>query len=76
MKGVKEKIIIKYNNPKKKNKDGNPEYLYITVHKNQFWTTGELLAGAQDLEKFFDNKPNNIIYGINNIPKIYIKKRP
>jgi len=47
-------------NPKKKNKDGNPEYLYITVHKNQFWTTGELLAGAQDLEKFFDNKPDDI----------------
>jgi hypothetical protein len=47
-------------NPKKKNIDGNPEYLYITVNEKQFWTTGELLAGAQDLEKFFDQKPDDI----------------
>jgi len=46
---------------KKLNKDGLPEYLYITVNEKQFWTTGELLAGAQDLEKFFDQKPDDII---------------
>ena len=45
---------------KKLNQDGNPEYLYITIDKKQFWTTGEFLAGAQDLEKFFDQKPDDI----------------
>ena len=52
--------------PKKLDEEGQKAFLYVTVEKESFWTTGELLAGAQDLEKFFDSKPKDIsctIYG-------------
>ena len=33
--------------------EGKPKYLNVSVGDKSFWTTGELLAGAQDLEKLF-----------------------
>jgi hypothetical protein len=47
-------------NPKQLDDDGQKAFLFVTVEKESYWTTGELLAGAQDLEKFFDSKPKDI----------------
>ena len=33
--------------------EGKPKYLQVTVGEESFWTTGELLAGGQDLERLF-----------------------
>ena len=41
---------IKY----KKEKDGRPKFMNVTVDDTKFWTTGELLAMAQDCEKLFE----------------------
>ena len=35
---------------------GNPKYLHVETGGKQFYTTGELLALAQDLEKMFERK--------------------
>ena len=45
----------------KKGKDevdglGNPKYIHVETGGIKFWTTGELLALAQDLEKMFEEK--------------------
>ena len=44
--------------PEPKNKDeldssGRKKYLHVTTNDKKFWTTGELLAMAQDSEKLF-----------------------
>lgn len=43
---------------KKDDKDemGNPRYLNVEIGGEKFWTTGELLALAQDLEKLFERR--------------------
>ena len=38
---------------KAKDEEGKPKYLNVSVGDESFWTTGELLAGGQDLEKLF-----------------------
>ena len=35
---------------------GNPKYLHVETGGKQFYTTGELLALAQDLEKMFERR--------------------
>ena len=35
--------------------DGKPKYMRVETNGHEFWTTGELLAMAQDCEKLFDN---------------------
>ena len=39
---------------KKKERDGRPKFMNVTVDDHKFWTTGELLAMAQDCEKLFE----------------------
>ena len=34
-----------------------PKYFKVSVNKEEFWTTGELLALAQDCEKYFNESP-------------------
>ena len=34
-----------------------PKYFKVSVDKEEFWTTGELLALAQDCEKYFNESP-------------------
>jgi len=46
--------------PKKLDEEGQASFLKVQVNDESFWTTGELLAGAQDLEKFFDSRPKDI----------------
>ncbi len=41
------------NRKKKKEKDGRPKFMNVTLDDKKFWTTGELLAMAQDCEKLF-----------------------
>ena len=38
---------------KAKDEEGKPRYFNVSVGQNSYWTTGELLAGGQDLEKLF-----------------------
>ena len=57
---------IKY----KKEKDGRPKFMNVTVDDNKFWTTGELLAMAQDCEKLFersDVEMNIEVHGENTL---------
>ena len=39
---------------------GRKKYLYVTTNNKKFWTTGELLAMAQDCEKLFQRKDIDI----------------
>lgn len=43
---------------KKETTDGKPKYLEVETNGKKFWTTGELLAMAQDCEKLFNS--NNV----------------
>jgi hypothetical protein len=36
--------------------DGKKKYMHVETNGYEFWTTGELLAMAQDCEKLFNNK--------------------
>ena len=48
----------------------NPKYLHVETGGTKFWTTGELLALAQDLEKMFERKDlavNINFYGDNTL---------
>jgi len=36
-------------------KNNKPKYMQVEINGYKFWTTGELLAMAQDCEKLFDN---------------------
>ena len=40
---------------KEKMETGQNKYLHVELNGHRFWTTGELLAMAQDCEKLFDN---------------------
>jgi len=40
---------------KEKMDTGQKKYLHVELNGHRFWTTGELLAMAQDCEKLFDN---------------------
>jgi len=37
--------------------EARPKYFKVSVGKQEFWTTGELLALAQDCEKYFNESP-------------------
>ena len=39
-----------------KMEDGKPKYLKVGVKDQEFWTTGELIAMAQDCEKLFSKE--------------------
>lgn len=39
-----------------KTEDGKQKYLQVETNGQKFWTTGELLAMAQDCERLFNNK--------------------
>ena len=46
--------------------DGKKKYMRVETNGYEFWTTGELLAMAQDCEKLFNNKDiemNINVYG-------------
>jgi len=61
----------------KKNKDskdeaGNPKYMHVEIDDVNYWTTGELLALAQDLEKMLEKKDlglNLKFYGENSLAR-------
>tara|TARA_R110002096_G_scaffold115754_3_gene250559 strand:- start:470 stop:1000 length:531 start_codon:yes stop_codon:yes gene_type:complete len=40
---------------KKKIRNETPKFMKVETNGKEFWTTGELLAMAQDCEKLFDN---------------------
>jgi len=40
--------------------EGKPKYLKVGVDDESFWTTGELLAMAQDCEKLFEKEDVNL----------------
>ena len=47
-----------------------PKYMQVEINGNKFWTTGELLAMAQDCEKLFDNMEMDMginFYGSNTL---------
>ena len=47
-------------NPNEQDEEGRNKYLHVETGGEQFYTTGELLALAQDLEKMFENKNLNL----------------
>lgn len=47
------------------NEKAKPKYLKVETGGHHFWTTGELLAMAQDCEKLFDNKDVDIGFVFN-----------
>jgi hypothetical protein len=55
----------------------NPKYINVETGGFKFWTTGELLALAQDLEKMFENKTlglNINFYGENTLASQVFKQ--
>tara|TARA_R110002126_G_scaffold269112_2_gene412818 strand:- start:223 stop:1485 length:1263 start_codon:yes stop_codon:yes gene_type:complete len=57
---------------KKKVRNENPKYMKVETNDKEFWTTGELLAMAQDCEKLFDNSDiemNVKLYGEGTLVK-------
>ena len=55
-----------------KTEEGQPVYLHVETGGNNYWTTGELLAMAQDLEKMFEKKNlemNIRFYGKDSLAK-------
>jgi hypothetical protein len=55
---------------KETTEDGKPKYLNVETNGKEFWTTGELLAMAQDCEKLFSNQDiemNLNIYGTDTL---------
>jgi hypothetical protein len=51
---------------KEETEDGKKKYLKVETNGVNFWTTGELLAMAQDCERLFSNKDidmNLTLYG-------------
>jgi hypothetical protein len=56
---------------------GNPKYIHVETGGIKFWTTGELLALAQDLEKLFEKKDiglNIKFYGDNTLASQVFKQ--
>ena len=57
---------------KKKEKDGRPKFMNVTLDDHKFWTTGELLAMAQDCEKLFQRDDVDMefsVHGENTLVK-------
>jgi hypothetical protein len=55
---------------KEKTEDGKKKYMKVETGGKHFWTTGELLAMAQDCERLFNNKDiemNLTLYGDNTL---------
>jgi len=53
-----------------KTDDGKQKYMRVETNGVHFWTTGELLAMAQDCERLFSNKDiemNLYVYGENTL---------
>ena len=53
-------LIMKVAEDEEKDEVGNPKYLKVETGGHHFYTTGELLALAQDLEKMFEKKDLNL----------------
>ena len=69
--------IRKPKNPDEVDAEGRPKYLHVETGGQQFYTTGELLALAQDLEKMFENKNLNLnikFYGENTLASQVFKQ--
>lgn len=59
-------------NKEDKDESGNPKYMHVELNDNKYWTTGELLALAQDLEKLFEKDDfvlNVNFYGEDSLAK-------
>ena len=57
---------------KKKIRNETPKFMKVETNGKEFWTTGELLAMAQDCEKLFDNSDiemNVKLYGEDTLVK-------
>jgi len=55
---------------KKEKLDDKPKYIPVETNGVKFWTTGELLAMAQDCERLFNNKTvdaNIVVHGTNTL---------
>ena len=55
---------------KKETSMNKPKYFKVETNGKYFWTTGELLAMAQDCEKLFDNNEIDVslnVHGINTL---------
>jgi len=55
---------------KKEKTSGKPKYFKVETNGEYFWTTGELLAMAQDCEKLFDDKNMDMslkVHGTNTL---------
>ena len=60
-----------------KDESGNSKYMHVETGGVKFWTTGELLALAQDLEKMFEKKDlalNIDFYGENTLASQVFKQ--
>ena len=67
---VSEKVAKK--NKDSKDEAGNPKYMHVEIDDVNYWTTGELLALAQDLEKMLEKKDlalNLKFYGENSLAR-------
>ena len=67
---VPEKVAKK--NKEDKDEAGNAKYLHVEIDDVNYWTTGELLALAQDLEKMLEKKDlmlNLKFYGENSLAR-------
>jgi hypothetical protein len=67
---VPEKVAKK--NQDSKDEAGNPKYMHVEINDVNYWTTGELLALAQDLEKMLEKKDlglNLKFYGENSLAR-------
>ena len=45
--------------PMEKTEDGKPKWLKVELNGREFWTTGELVAQAQDFEKLLEREDND-----------------
>ena len=67
---------------KKKTEEGTPKFLEVNINGKSFWTTGELLAQAQDFEKLIERLDVDMdlrVYGEGIVPelwKVKSHKRP
>ena len=60
-------------NLEEKLEDGRAKYMKVETNGSEFWTTGELLAMAQDCEKLFDNEEiemNVCMHGDNTLVSV------
>ena len=60
-----------------KTEEGTPKFLEVNINGKSFWTTGELLAQAQDFEKLierFDVDMDLKVYGKGIVPELWKTK--